>query len=234
MLPLPSYGPRQHPSTQFFTVRMPFLSPNQQCQSTEGLQTPNWRHYVFDLFVCLCVCVCLEGAFSDGLPSSSVLMLVMWHVRCVLRSPSICVLCRLTCVPVCKGKGEGKRNIAVGNYPHCYGNSHTIWDHTVLPAAWQRWRSHPYIYAGGVACWAVHPCECLSACPSAPCRLRGIMRPWFNFWFWRYTYCLLVNITCLPIYPLFLTFPHLSPPLLIFSFENRPAPFPGQIVVKGD
>jgi len=28
--------PRQHPSTQFFTGRMPFLPPNQQRQSTEG------------------------------------------------------------------------------------------------------------------------------------------------------------------------------------------------------
>jgi len=28
--------PRQHPTTQFFTGRMPFLLPNQQHQSTEG------------------------------------------------------------------------------------------------------------------------------------------------------------------------------------------------------
>jgi len=28
----------QHPTTQFFTGRMPFLTPNQQSQSTEG----NW------------------------------------------------------------------------------------------------------------------------------------------------------------------------------------------------
>jgi len=28
--------PRQHPTTQFFTGWMPFLPPNQQCQSTEG------------------------------------------------------------------------------------------------------------------------------------------------------------------------------------------------------
>jgi len=27
---------RQHPTTQFFTGRMPFLPPNQQRQSTEG------------------------------------------------------------------------------------------------------------------------------------------------------------------------------------------------------
>jgi len=27
------------------------------------------------------------------------------------------------------------------NLPHCCGNSHAIWDHTVLPAIWQRWHS---------------------------------------------------------------------------------------------
>ena len=31
-----SRQPRQHSTTQFFTGRMPFLPPNQQCQSTEG------------------------------------------------------------------------------------------------------------------------------------------------------------------------------------------------------
>ena len=33
--------PRQHPTTQFFTGRMPFLPPNQQRQSTEGQRWPN-------------------------------------------------------------------------------------------------------------------------------------------------------------------------------------------------
>ena len=32
----PDKQPRQHPTTQFFTGRMPFLPPNQQRQSTEG------------------------------------------------------------------------------------------------------------------------------------------------------------------------------------------------------
>jgi len=32
----PERQPRQHPTTQFFTGRMPFLPPNQQRQSTEG------------------------------------------------------------------------------------------------------------------------------------------------------------------------------------------------------
>jgi len=31
------------PSPQFFTGRMPFLSPNQQCQSTEGLAHSSYR-----------------------------------------------------------------------------------------------------------------------------------------------------------------------------------------------
>ena len=37
-----------------------------------------------------------------------------------------------------RGKGKDKRSIAVRNTPHRYGNSHAIWDHTVLPATWQR------------------------------------------------------------------------------------------------
>ena len=32
----PCRQPRQHPTTQFFTGRMPFLTPSQQRQSTEG------------------------------------------------------------------------------------------------------------------------------------------------------------------------------------------------------
>jgi len=35
----PDRQPRQHPTTQVFTGRMPFLPPNQQRQSTEGLQS---------------------------------------------------------------------------------------------------------------------------------------------------------------------------------------------------
>jgi len=36
--------PRQHPTTQFFTGRMPFLLPNQQRQSTED--SKHWRQLV--------------------------------------------------------------------------------------------------------------------------------------------------------------------------------------------
>ena len=35
----PDRQPRQHPTTQFFTGQMPFLPPNQQRQSTEGMFT---------------------------------------------------------------------------------------------------------------------------------------------------------------------------------------------------
>jgi len=37
-----------------------------------------------------------------------------------------------------RGKCKGKRDIAVRNTPHHCGNSHAIWDHTVLPAIRQR------------------------------------------------------------------------------------------------
>ena len=44
--------PRQYPTTQFFTGRMPFLPPNQQRQSTEGKK--HWREealvYLWGLF----------------------------------------------------------------------------------------------------------------------------------------------------------------------------------------
>jgi len=33
----PDRQPHQHPTTLFFTGRMPFLPPNQQRQSTEGI-----------------------------------------------------------------------------------------------------------------------------------------------------------------------------------------------------
>jgi len=35
----PDRQPHQNPTTLFFTGRMPFLPPNQQCQSTEGNNT---------------------------------------------------------------------------------------------------------------------------------------------------------------------------------------------------
>jgi len=44
----------------------------------------------------------------------------------------------------CKGKCKVNGSIAVCKTPHCYGNSHAEWDHTVLPATRQRWHSWPY------------------------------------------------------------------------------------------
>jgi len=47
----PDRQPCQHPTTQFFTDRMPFLPPNQQRQSTEGtfaLQQAATLHNLFD------------------------------------------------------------------------------------------------------------------------------------------------------------------------------------------
>ena len=41
--PAPDRWPRQHPATQFFTGRMPFLPPNQQRQSTESTPLKSWR-----------------------------------------------------------------------------------------------------------------------------------------------------------------------------------------------
>jgi len=40
----PDRQQHQHPTTQFFTGRMPFLSPNQQRQSTEG--TSNYFYQI--------------------------------------------------------------------------------------------------------------------------------------------------------------------------------------------
>jgi len=39
--------PRQHPTTQFFTGRMPFLPPNQQRQSTEAAPTRYYHYYIY-------------------------------------------------------------------------------------------------------------------------------------------------------------------------------------------
>jgi len=66
--------------------------------------------------------------------------------RVMLRSCvclSACLSVRLSCKFEVKGKG--KRSIAVRKKPHHYGNSHAIWDHTVLLATRQRWysRLHP-------------------------------------------------------------------------------------------
>jgi len=44
----PGRQPHQHPTTQFFTGRMPFLPHNQQCQSTEGSVNTKMQQYQKD------------------------------------------------------------------------------------------------------------------------------------------------------------------------------------------
>ena len=44
--------PRQHPTTQFFTGRMPFLPSNQQRQSTEGNGDHEMSYYSFFVWIC--------------------------------------------------------------------------------------------------------------------------------------------------------------------------------------
>jgi len=47
--------PRQHPTTPFFTGRMPFLPPNQQRQSTQSKYTFCEKHLtLFFSYSCLC------------------------------------------------------------------------------------------------------------------------------------------------------------------------------------
>ena len=44
----PDRQPRQHPTTYFFTGRMPFLPPNQQRRSTEGNTLPVQVNYNYE------------------------------------------------------------------------------------------------------------------------------------------------------------------------------------------
>jgi len=45
----------QHPTTQFFTGRMPFLLPNQQRQSTEGMYVYIMLYYCFKILTVHCL-----------------------------------------------------------------------------------------------------------------------------------------------------------------------------------
>ena len=64
----------------------------------------------------------------------------------------------------------------------------------------------------------------LSQSLSTPYGYRCVMRPWFNFYFLRSIYRLLLYIVCFPKYSFVASFS-----LLIFSFENRPTTFPGRM-----
>ena len=74
----PDRQPRQHHTTQFFTDRMPFLPPNQQRQSTEGMHfRPNSRGVNF-------LKLCSHGCSSaDVRPAHHAV-----HLRRPLRSNS--------------------------------------------------------------------------------------------------------------------------------------------------
>ena len=71
----PCRQPRKHPTTQFFTGRMPFLTPNQQRQSTEGNYTrcslffsAHCLHIVTLIYLIpLHYYICLMAFFQDNL-----------------------------------------------------------------------------------------------------------------------------------------------------------------------
>jgi len=46
-------------TTQFFLDQMPFLPPNQQCQSTEGYNIPMLLLLLILLICIFCVCICV-------------------------------------------------------------------------------------------------------------------------------------------------------------------------------
>ena len=66
-----SRQPRQHQTAQFFTGRMPFLPPKQQCQSTEGLQLTalNWQLYTQKSHEQVCFEPCPSALNNTMLPT---------------------------------------------------------------------------------------------------------------------------------------------------------------------
>jgi len=70
-------------------------------------------------------------------------------------------------------------------------------------------------------------------CLHCPLRAPGRNAPLIRFLilalYRAYTYCLLVYIVCFPTDPFYLHFFLIYLPLSNFSFENRPAPFPGRV-----
>ena len=79
--------PRQHPTTQFFTGRMPFLPPNEQRQSTEGKHTTGSRNIkpevVFIVqkvtrYASFCL---IMGLFNEEVPAFARLWPVRFRVR---------------------------------------------------------------------------------------------------------------------------------------------------------
>jgi len=82
----PDRQPRQHHTTQFFTDRMPFLPPNQQCQSTEGMHFRQNSRGVNFLKLCLhgCSSADVKPRPSRCPPSSPTALQLQCHVRKLL------------------------------------------------------------------------------------------------------------------------------------------------------
>jgi len=86
----------QHFITQFFTGRMLFLAPNQQCQSTEGSpkQLVNIYHRKESIHIYICTNYVFSAA-STGIPS---LLLVFHHpLYTCRRSPENVISASISC-----------------------------------------------------------------------------------------------------------------------------------------
>ena len=82
----------------------------------------------------------LAAQSSQTMSIHFVFGLLLVHLLCIFPCSIIWGSLMLLYESYCKGK----RSIAVRKKPHRYGNSRAIWDHTVLPATWQRWHSCLY------------------------------------------------------------------------------------------
>jgi len=81
-----SRQPRQHPTTQFFTGRMPFLPPNQQRQSTgKSLTTPPHLKYAATLPCNLSLSACSADVSQGSVATMHVLSTKLIYVCAVLR-----------------------------------------------------------------------------------------------------------------------------------------------------
>ena len=70
--------------------------------------------------------------FSDSVETSRSYVLLLVEKKLLVQAS--CVCCK-----VVYGYSSSQSNL-----PHCYGNSHAIWDHTVLPTTRQSRHSRPY------------------------------------------------------------------------------------------
>jgi len=68
----------------------------------------------------------------------------MWPVSRIKHDIMFRRVCQVLLLVGCHCKGKGEKCRSVCKQPHHYGNSRAIWDHTMLPATWQRWHSCLY------------------------------------------------------------------------------------------